>query len=281
MTLKQAHQSFTSAAPCNVTLASRYRNEWHAVFYPYEDTPLEALTAERLRQIIGALEKTREQKARALSFLQNILVWLADTYPLQYHRPEWKFSDILKEEASSSPELFDDTLNPPPSSLHQIPESPVCCDSVATVPPTEATPPAEKENKKHKRPLNSGMKPKPVVMLDPQNLTVLRTFASLTEVTQQMGINQSNISKAISRKSSSAGYYWCYQGDEDSFLPAKKVYIRIMPKATGETAKNPAKEAVRIGSPLPSLSSFTDQQLRDELVRRGWHGSIYQRLDLL
>ena len=123
-----------------------------------------------------------------------------------------------------------------------------------------------------------------VSQLDPDTLEVVATFESMKAASEALGIkSQANLHFAVSHRSMARGYYWCAAGMEKDFKPGAK---RISRKPAGE---NTVGSQERAGAPhdrtsdpatRPPLSLFSDEELKEELRRRGWRGRVYMRMDL-
>lgn len=127
---------------------------------------------------------------------------------------------------------------------------------------------------------------KAVVQIDPISLKVIKVWPSTNAVTKQLGIQ--NIKRAIERHGQSGGYYWCRLGEEKGFKPmdnrvkkvAEKIFSPIVvQKPEPAPAPEPVIEDVR---ECPTLLSATDEEIIEEIRRRGWKGtfSIVKTIEL-
>lgn len=121
-----------------------------------------------------------------------------------------------------------------------------------------------------------------VVQIDPISLKVINVWPSAHAVTKVLGIQ--NIKRAIERHGQSGGYYWCRLGEEKGFKPmdnrVKKVAeTRVEQNPEPAPAPEPVIEDVR---ECPTLLSATDEEIIEEIRRRGWKGtfSIVKTIEL-
>lgn len=159
--------------------------------------------------------------------------------------------------------------------------------------------------------VNLGGRPKvPVVQLNPDTLQVIQRFDGFCDASEATGINRKSLCSAANQGRRCRGFYFVREDRLAGFLESKRrKQAKAKPGAEPETAevtankaaKNAVKEetisaaAEAVGSPEserlgqdaadparenPSpLSDFSDEQLRQELVRRGWRGRLYICLD--
>ena len=160
---------------------------------------------------------------------------------------------------------------------------------------------------------NSGRKKIPVVQLNPKTYQVVASYDCMSDAGRASGTGARNVSRAVKVKGMTGGFYWCLKGEESGFKPGRRVKIlkknigSRMPKDLEVVGIGPALEgpdkncpAVGPGKPLDKsateregampqaanaavvertpLSSFTDDELKGELCRRGWYGTLYQQL---
>lgn len=143
-----------------------------------------------------------------------------------------------------------------------------------------------------------GRKKVPVVQLHPDTLEVVARFECMADAKRETKV--SNIDRSLKDHKLSGGYYWCHEGEENGFKPDYKTGPQR--KAWAEKRKNvpkvvaslqPRNPCLVVGRPQvslcpwvgeetapPHISSFSDEQLKDELVRRGWTGTLHKQLVL-
>ena len=154
-----------------------------------------------------------------------------------------------------------------------------------------------------------------VTQINPRTLKPMKTFPSFTKASEHVGLHSnSDIAKAIRRGGTAGGYYWRLAGQEGSFKPERRMWKKCdgakKTPVQSNTALPKPEEIVRSTSiPGPekpatdksvlesggarsrittgasttraALSDFSDVELRTELERRGWYGTLYQRLEFL
>lgn len=143
-----------------------------------------------------------------------------------------------------------------------------------------------------------GRKKVPVVQLHPDTLEVVARFECMADAKRETKV--SNIGRSLKDHKLSGGYYWCHEGEENGFKPdyktgpQRKAWSRKK-KECPKGCRKPAAEkslsgcgrtagkSVSVGGGRncpPHISSFSDEQLKDELVRRGWTGTLHKQLVL-
>jgi len=161
-------------------------------------------------------------------------------------------------------------------------------------------------NDKPKNPTNMeekkqrGRAPMPVAQLHPETFEVIKVWPSRSEAEREIGAR--NLDRAIARKRMSAGFYWCEPEDADGFKPNPmskfapkskmqpkpkrgKEAVETLRKALTEHTVSPSEGGANHGdSPHDSRSAaekslavFTDDELLEELDRRGWEGELSRR----
>lgn len=151
-----------------------------------------------------------------------------------------------------------------------------------------------------------GRKPVPVCQLHPETLEVVARFDDMAAAHRETCVY--NIHRAVRDRKMSGGYYWCRQGEEEGFKPG---YVKGPKKQAWSRKKGAKKTPVQSSTSVPgpekpatdksvlesggaryrittgasttraALSDFSDAELRTELERRGWYGTLYQRLEFL
>lgn len=145
-----------------------------------------------------------------------------------------------------------------------------------------------------------GKQPKPVAQLDAKTLQVIKVWSSRSEAERELGA--CNLDRAINGKRMSAGFFWCSPEDAEGFQPnpLSKYAPKSQPKKRTNAEKQQAKvknnfpTAVATLAPTPkpddatdvpndnqrgtaaheALEVFTDDELLEELDRRGWQGEL-------
>ena len=148
-------------------------------------------------------------------------------------------------------------------------------------------------------PSSKGIKPrgrmsKAYAQIDPETLEVVKIWPSMAEAMRETGARNLERCTRLFRKSK--GYYWSQADKVDSFLEQLRVKDELKNLLTGIDAKakktkagkekkaeapapmskfQPAgKDAGKTTAAQQALAVFTDEELQDELGRRGWHGEV-------
>lgn len=163
------------------------------------------------------------------------------------------------------------------------------------------------EDMKTKKP--KGRQPKPIVQIDPDSLQVIKEWPSMSDATKELGL--CHVEVAISKLRKAGGFYWSLAADADTFKARleekqrqaderqKQQAASMREKKTLKTVikPSPAVQVDNTPDPTPSsvtqhqpedeqtrnaandaLESFTDDELLEELDRRGWEGELRRTL---
>lgn len=159
------------------------------------------------------------------------------------------------------------------------------------------------EDMKTKKP--KGRQPKPIVQIDPDSLQVIKEWPSMSDATKELGL--CHVEVAISKLRKAGGFYWSLAADADTFKARleekqrqaderqKQQAASMREKKTLKTVikPSPAVQVANTPDHTPSsvtqhqpedeqprnaandaLESFTDDELLEELDRRGWEGEL-------
>lgn len=92
--------------------------------------------------------------------------------------------------------------------------------------------------------------------LDPNTFEVVNIYSGISDAQKRTHIG--NITRAVNNRSLAGGYFWCFSGGrEDVINSASK-------------RKRPVKQA----SEKPHLRDISNDDLLDEIKRRGWKGTL-------
>lgn len=283
MTLKQAFTIWANA-PCNIVLATRSRDAVQKVLMKkYSDTDLNEITPELARRIFTESTEVQELKSKAASILTHVLQWGS-------------------QNGHCKAPVFDYSIASPEEPVKKKPKKPsafqrAVIEGALTERPSASDPddkPKDETNMSNDKKMR-GKAPMPVAQLHPETLEVIKVWPSRSEAERELGA--CNLDRAIARKRMSAGFYWCAPEDADRFEPnpmskfAPKSKSRPKPKAESKPAAEPDPKPapdevpVSVAASAPqspcapsaaaqALAVFTDKELKDELVRRGWHGRL-------
>lgn len=135
-----------------------------------------------------------------------------------------------------------------------------------------------------------GKQPKPVAQIDATTYQVIKVWPSMTEAEAELGIY--HIAVAISKLRKAGGSYWSLPADADTFkdrLDEKMRQTGERQKPTKPATKKVDQRVADLGQvALPSkseernavkdaLAVFSDDELMEELDRRGWEGELSRR----
>ena len=276
MTLKEAFKEWGKTAP---KLWAGYRPEFTHVFLSeHGKDDVRQFTDFYVRKLMGKNKSTPRVQTRALAALVYTLEFAYKEGICQ--KPSFTPQSVMAAIASS---------NNPDKDAQETESTP---QVLGEEEPAETSP----QRSSNPKPRGSGRQQVKVSQLDPFTCKVVATFNSLTEASASTGANTGDISKAIKNNFCRHGFYWCLQGQEEEFRPAKKPRMRKKNTKTVREAltdsRMPATDKSSPGekggaqkdSCNPSsairadLSPFSDEELRDELERRGWYGTLYKRL---
>ncbi|MCR5578639.1 MAG: hypothetical protein K6F74_05435 [Prevotella sp.] len=142
-----------------------------------------------------------------------------------------------------------------------------------------------------------GRAPRPVAQIDTETLEVVKVWPTMGEAERETGAcNLDRVSKLLRK---SAGFYWCNADEVDTFkerlneklqkkggrkkAKTKITVVKPTPFAQTVVPRNPTSPAVTQNespdepvrnSAQDALEVFTDEELWQELERRGWQGEI-------
>ena len=280
MTLKQAF-TIWAYSPGNTVLAAKSREAVQRVLMKkWNDIGLEQFTEQFCRRIFYQSTESLELKVKAASILVYVLQWGSDNGPCQ--RPTFTLA-IAREEHERAEK---DKGQPDDDSR----------DPLEGIDFNDETKTEEDMEQKKTR----GKQPKPVAQLDAKTLQVIKVWSSRSEAERELGA--CNLDRAINRKRMSAGFFWCSPEDAEGFQPnpLSKYAPKTQPKKQTNAEKQQAKvknnfpTAVATLAPTPkpddatdvpndnqrgtaaheALEVFTDDELLEELDRRGWQGEL-------
>lgn len=320
MTLKQAFIEW-AAIPENMALAARSRCAVNSVLLKkHGDNDVRRFTEFAVRVLMQECKDPKTMKTQAASILVHVLNYAAKKGVCQKPEFDYTIAGTgkakpTKEAHSKDPfaESVSEVVGEDASGEHS-PEHPSGRDKFGQF--TKGMKPWNTGGVGY---FGGGRKPVPVCQLHPETLEVVANFENMGAAHDKTGIF--NIRRALDDHKMSGGYYWCRQGEEKDFksgyvrgpktktwsrkkgskqTPAKPT--RICSCAIKEipvqersrrkpTADKPAVVEER-GNVMPDqtgqgstthapLSIFSDAELRAELERRGWYGTLYQRLEFM
>lgn len=299
MTLKQAFTLWANA-PRNMVLAARSRDAVQRVLMrKWSDTDLKDITSVFAARMFALSHENMEMKTKAASILVHLLQWGGD----HGHCPRPSFdytianTDTLDDPVKEMPSLSATTAAASPQDAAdplagvdfpsgddeskqetieqpgQRPESHLG-DADSRHGSTKNQTDMEKRNV-------AGRPPKHVVQIDPVTMKPVREWESRSAAERELGIT--NIERHVRSRRMAGGFYWCGPDDVESFKPSEqpasepRKFKRVAPRFRSDDTL-PVRNKVA----KQALEVFTDQELKDELVRRGWRGHLQrmQKMDL-
>ena len=290
MTLKDAYTQWKNA-PRNIVLANRSRDAVQQVLMKkWNDVHLETFTPEFVRQLLEKSSASREMKVKACAILVYVLCWGGDHGYCE--RPSFDTSIVPagRDEKPKAERRKPDVC----AGCNNVKGCLTCVDGdqwarITEVPEPEPEPEnAAADGGKRQR----GKAPRRLCKIDPGTLEVVRTYDSVAEACRENGIKA--IDSAIKKMQKAGGFYWAYPEDAGSFRErmeekqrsqtamkaARAEHARACrDQAAGsldkqEAAERPELKTVDLGSVSPAVRMFSDQELKDELTRRGWLGTL-------
>lgn len=278
MTFKQAFTEW-AAIPQNTALAAAHRNATNLVLLKaHGNDDVRQFTAFYTRKLMQDSELPQPMKVQAASILVHVLTYAAGKEACV--KPDFDFSIAGERPAkdattpSAQPEAASDVLGGEAQKV-QAPEPP-------------------SEGRKH----GSGRPRVPVLQVDPTNGNIVAEFDGMIKASMSAGVNRTGVANAIKRRQKCKGYYWFTADTKKSeiklFIASKLAKKGRKEKSTKQNKSRSANEAVGglengRGSVTPqatteapttraSLSSFSDEELKNELISRGWKGTLYKHL---
>lgn len=297
MTLKQAF-TIWAYSPGNTVLAAKSREAVQRVLMKkWNDIGLEQFTEQFCRRIFYQSTESLELKVKAASILVYVLQWGSDNGHCQ--RPTFTLS-IAREEHERAEK---DKAQPDDELLVRVkPEALAKRKAELKARKSETKTEEDMDEKKTR-----GKQARKICQIDAETLQVIKTYDSCSEGCRAAGVK--NIDRAIKRLQLAGGYYWQYPEDVATFadrLAAKRAAkpqsktAKPKPKVESDAEKQQAKvknnfpTAVATLAPTPkpddapnvtndnqrgtaaheALEVFTDDELLEELDRRGWQGEL-------
>ena len=297
MTLKQAF-TIWAYSPGNTVLAAKSREAVQRVLMKkWNDIGLEQFTEQFCRRIFYQSTESLELKVKAASILVYVLQWGSDNGHCQ--RPTFTLS-IAREEHERAEK---DKAQPDDELLVRVKPEALAKGKAELKARKSETKTEEDMDEKKTR----GKQARKICQIDAETLQVIKTYDSCSEGCRAAGVK--NIDRAIKRLQLAGGYYWQYPEDVATFadrLAAKRAAkpqsktAKPKPKVESDAEKQQANvknnfsTAVATLAPTPkpddatdvpndnqrgtaaheALEVFTDDELLEELDRRGWQGEL-------
>ena len=241
----------------------------------YGDDDVRQFTAFYTRKLMQDCEVSQPMKTQAASILVHVLKYAAGKNACV--KPDFDFS-IAGERPNT------DTTAPAaqPEAASDVPGG--------EAPKAQAPEPPSKGRK------HGGGRPRvPVVQVDPKTGKIVARYEGNIEAALSVGANRSSVATAIVKGHLCKGYYWFPADTKKSrikmFIAGK--LINSVRKKNSTKQDSPGKlldkSVTERGSAMPQatseapitrtpLSSFSDEELKGELISRGWTGTLYKHL---
>lgn len=247
MTLKQAFTLWAND-PKNITLAARYRQAMNSVLLKkHSETDVQDLTEEKVRDIFMKSMAPQEDR-----------VWAANALVLTLQRCSHLGHCLAP--------TFDYTIG---SAKEQAEKQ----TQEATPEVCSSAPPKEEEENKMKKKNTGGNTARKVSKIDPATLETVETYDSISTASAANGTN--SLYNALKMRQKAGGYYWCYA---EEYEQVKQV-LQNKGQRTKPTVKVPKSAPVRKKEPAApkpdSIFDLSDDDLINEMRRRGWLGDIH------
>ena len=282
MTFKQAFTEW-AAIPQNTALAARHRTATNLVLIKnHGDDDVRQFTAFYTRKLMQDCKLTQPMKTQAASILVHVLKYAAGKNACV--KPDFDFSIAGERPNTEIPDPSGST--PKKNVSQQVFGQESSEESIAPEPPSKG--------RKH-----GGGRPRvPVVQVDPTNGKIVAKFGGMVEAAMSIGVNRPGVANAIRKRQKCKGYYWFPADTKESeiklFIAGKLAKKGRKEKPAKQDKLIPGSEALgsqenERGSAMPqscnealttraSLSSFSDEELKSELISRGWTGTLYKHL---
>lgn len=282
MTFKQAFTEW-AAIPQNTALAARHRTATNLVLIKnHGDDDVRQFTAFYTRKLMQDCKLTQPMKTQAASILVHVLKYAAGKNACVM--PDFDFSIAGERPNTEIPDPSGST--PKKNVSQQVFGQESSEESIAPEPPSKG--------KRH-----GGGRPRvPVVQVDPETGKIVARYEGKIEAALSAGANRTGVANAIKKRRKCKGYYWFTADTKKSeiklFIAGKLAKKGRKEKPAKQDKLIPGTEAVgsledereiampQAASKAPTtrtpLSSYSDEELKGELISRGWKGTLYKHL---
>lgn len=238
-----------------------FRKAW---FVLPTNKPCSYYTKEILGNALASTHEIESNKVKAASVMIHVLNWANWVEPKYNPKPDFAYNDLMEYTKGplADPKIIGNTEET--STDNDVNTG----SDESSHEPEIATHESVKEQEEIKT--NNNMKTnlraeKPICMLDPETLGVMKTYDSVNAAHKEHG----NIYRAIENKGLCDGHYWCYPDDVSDFKPKEKD-SKEKPKKKTATQKPSGSNSAK----MKLLEDYTDIELRNELRRRGYSGTL-------
>ncbi len=247
MTLKQAFTQW-SQIDGNMILAKKSRQAVEKVLLKeYGATTLPMMSQSFVASIFGQCKEPKEMKIKAASVLVYVLNWAAKNGECQ--EPNFTYS-IANFELGN--------------------------EDKAEQPASEEKPMNEKKDVVVKKKFDPRTRCREVVRLDENTLKETGRWLSCKEAGDKLGFRGDTIAKAARHHEHAYKSYWAYADElkAGKWKPAEKKYIKGFGIGQVKKAKQAKEEKVPKKANPSNVERLTDDQLKEELQRRGYTGEL-------
>ena len=285
-------------APRNTVLAAKSRDAVQKILMKkWNDVELEQVTLAFARRIFSKSPEPKEMKVKAASILVYLLQWGGDHGYCQ--RPAFTYDELTGGDATGVDTIkvkemakvteldirrLESHVTPVPCDEHgnALEGCSKTLEDMMEIVDMEDKP---KENtdmdKKEKKP--RGRAPRQVAQISPDTLEVVKTWPTMGDAERETGA--CNLDRVIRLMRKSAGFYWSNAEDAGTFRDrlAEKQLPEELKRVNG---KKPAADPGQAPAPKlenrsqcasaaqQALAVFSDDELLEELDRRGWQGNL-------
>ena len=313
MNLRQAYDGWAQQEQ-NRALYMKTRDAFRRAWFTLPtNKPCSWYTADRLALALAETNVIESDKVKSASVMVHVLTWANFAEPKWNPKPTFKLEDVTRlirlpaDELEKERERIVKELDAFPvqenednvsDSKENVSDSSTdVSDSKENV--SDLTP--EKPMSETKKKPNHAAECKAVYQIEPNSMQVINRFDSISQAQRETKAN--NITRAIQKRTMAGGYYWCMEVDKDTFQPAErkgksgrpsKAQPELIGTATIEPApqlpsnlvpsdalddatRQPA-EPQKNDAARQALAVFSDDELLEELDRRGWTGELQKHL---
>ena len=276
-----------AVAPRNTVLAAKSRDAVQKVLMKkWNDVELEQVTLAFARRIFSQSPEPKEMKVKAASILVYLLQWGGDHGYCQ--RPAFTYDELTGGDATGVDTIkvremakvteldirrLESDIEPVPCDEHGNALegwSKTFKDMIENVDMEDNPKENTDMDKKEKKP--RGRAPRKVAQIDPDTLEVIKVWPAIADAERETGA--SDIYNAVKKQRKSGGFYWSNAEDSGTFRDrlAEKQLLEELKRVN---RKKPAADRSQCASAAQqALAVFSDDELLEELDRRGWQGNL-------
>lgn len=284
MNLRQAYDGWALQEQ-NRTLYMKTRDAFRRAWFTLPtNKPCSWYIADRLALALAETKVIESDKVKAASVMIHVLTWANFAEPKRNPKPTFQIQDVTRlihlpaDELEKERERIvkeTDALPMREDEDNVSDSSTDVSDSKENV--SDLTP--EKPMSETKKKPNHATECKAVYQIEPNSMQVINRFDSISQA--QRETKAKNITRAIQKRSMAGGYYWCMEVDKDAFQPAERKKTgqrppKAKPELIGAATIEPAPQKNDVAR--QALAVFSDDELLEELDRRGWKGELQKRL---